>query len=754
MKAILIIITTLFLISCSGIQPIQYKSNILDNSVLRNPGKPNGGWSPSYSPEGSMIAFLSSTLHAPADLWVMNADGTEPRRLSAHGVRSFRWSADGNSLMLLTHRKGFEEVLTINVEGTSGAKRIPGLPPGANIPAYSPDGKLFAFTVRGEKSIRDLWIGTADGKRIEAVTEKIGIRSVFWGSDSRKIYYEAGGSYGVGIWEIDLSTMESTPILNKYIGTPSYSMNMKRVVYAYPTSPGEFEIHTMKLDGSDIKSYKAPRLEGKRLTVDTTGKGVYYLGKDIQKVTPEFAEPESAEKESEKAKQILPHEKTESRYKRFGNMALWYFDFETGNEKRISPEEFHASGYSLSPNSMHILLSGVLTDSFGTEIHRLDLTTGEAIRLTETRMSSWMPVPNIDSSKIAFFTNEVGVDIVKVVSYDGEELESFPGIVQEGKTRLFWLPESGGMVLFSDRGFFAFKESGPIEFVTKGDHRMFFTIDVSIQEDKILLNSVPRYGQTPGLYMLEADDNKFVQHDWRYPPAPDIAADVYMHPKWSFDGNRVAFSDRIDIWTMKSDGLGRARVTKYIENIRQGTGKFSVASYPIWSVRGDKICYTLKVYEEKTILHQLWVMNADGSDPKMLYSEEVDSEFKVYQPEYTNQPFFDYDDKQIIFTALYGGLPNILAVDISDRKIQRLTQSGAIFPVLLPEEGVIIYTSLEGNNERLWVMNSDGTDKHMFTIKEKTGEVKTADTGKIKENEKNKTSDEKINKDEANNVSE
>ena len=51
-------------------------------------------------------------------------------------------------------------------------------------------------------------------------------------------------------------------------------------------------------------------------------------------------------------------------------------------------------------------------------------------------------------------------------------------------------------------------------------------------------------------------------------------------------------------------------------------------------------------------------------------------------------------------------------------KVQRLTDKGAIYPVLLPEEDVIIYTSLEGNNERLWTMNSDGTDKKPFVIKE------------------------------------
>jgi hypothetical protein len=129
------------------------------------------------------------------------------------------------------------------------------------------------------------------------------------------------------------------------------------------------------------------------------------------------------------------------------------------------------------------------------------------------------------------------------------------------------------------------------------------------------------------------------------------------------------------------------------------------------------LCFTLTVYEEKRIIRELWVVKADGTGPKMLFSEEIDSQFQIFQPEYTNPPFFDVDDERVIFTAADKGVPNIVAVEIKNGAMRRLTTNGAVYPALLPEEGAIYYTSLEGNTEELWVMNSDGTGQHRFEIK-------------------------------------
>jgi len=685
-------------------------------------GEPNGGFNPSFSPDGSMIAFLSSTLHTPHDLWIMKTDGTGAKRLTTKGVKDFRWSPDGKSIMITVNRKGFEETLVIGIEAESAEKRITGLVPGASIPAYSPDGELFAFTAPNEKKVRDLWIGTADGERIEAVTEKISVRNVFWSPDSRKIYYEVGKDYGVGIWEMDLATMESKSILSKYIGTPGYSEKANLIAFAYPTNPGEFEIRTMKLDGSDIKNYVSPRLPGRWISWDTDGKGVYYLGQDIEEIHATEASDESAKGPPEKTAadglEKPPMHPTSKKpdFKRAGVTSLWHLDFETGAERRLSPENLHLTGFSLYSDGTKMVLVGVTEKSYAAEMFSFDMASEEVVQLTESRVSSWMAVPSRDSSKIAYFTNEGFIDTLKVVGFEGEELASYPGILQEGDMKVSWLPDSEGMMIFSGRGLFAFTEKGPIEFPNRVDHRVFFYADVSLQGDKVLLNSIPRFGETPGLYTLEIKEGKFLQTDLRYPQNPEDVPELYFQPRWSFDGRKIAFTDRVDIWTMKAEGTGRTRITTFAENNLNETGKPSLASYPVWSVNGEMICYTLTVYDEKEVIRQIWVMNADGSEGRMLFSEELDSQFQAYQAEYTNQPFFDATDERVIYTAVTNGIPDIFSVGIRDGKVQRLTEHGAIYPSLFPEEGVVIYTSLEGNNETLWIMNSDGTDKRRFII--------------------------------------
>jgi Tol biopolymer transport system component len=677
-------------------------------------GPANGGWAATFSPDGTKIAFLSSTLHTPSDLWVMNVDGNDTRRLTTRGAGDFQWTADSKTLHVSARRKGFDEVLAVSLDN-GRESRVAGLPPAASVPVFSPDGKLMAFTAPGEKKVRDLWIANADGSRAEAVTEQLGARSVFWGPDSRKVYFEVGASYGVGLWEMDLATMESRAVLNKYIGTPNLSPRAGLISFAFPLNPGKFEVRTMKLDGSETRSYAAPRLQGRWLTWDAAGTGVYFLAQDIAARSAVAG----ADAPTDPEKPAVMHQAGQAEeVEHVGVTSLWRLDLASGKEERVSPAELHLTGFSLSPDGRQALLTGLRPESRSVEIFRFDLVSGELIDMVKSRPAWWMATPTHDSAKTAFFTNESGVDTLKVVDAAGEELLSFPGVIQEGDTRFSWLPQSEALVLFSSRGLFAFSDKGPIEFSKRGDHSAFIYADTSIQEDKVLLNSVPRFGETPGLYLLEAVDGKFVQTDLRFPKSSDeYAPELYLQPKWSLDGKKIAFTDRTDVWIMNADGTGRKWITDYATANAQGAGTSAQAAFPVWSVNGEMLCYSLTVFAGKTPQRQLWIVRADGSDPRMLYSEEIDSAFQLRQQENTHQPFFDISDERIIFTGVDGGLPNILAVEVATGRLHRLTETGAIFPVLLPEEDLILYTSLEENTERLWVMNSHGTQKRPFEIK-------------------------------------
>jgi Tol biopolymer transport system component len=469
-----------------------------------------------------------------------------------------------------------------------------------------------------------------------------------------------------------------------------------------------FDVHTMKPDGTGVASMKAPRLAERWLAWSPDGTSVHYLG---AVTAPAAAGATPAPVTGE-----LPHGKPKTAE---GATSLWRLDLESGSERRLSPEDLHVIDFSSSPDGQTVV-AGLLPSSTGPEIFRLDAATGAAARLTTSRPSEWMPVPSPDATRVAYATNEGALDALRVADLEGEEIAAYPGFALEDDAKFFWLPKAGGLLVFSGRGMHAFSEKGPIAIPTAKDHRALLHADVSLQDDKVALSAIPRYGETPGLYVLEAVDDAFVQRDLRYVSAAEDDSTRYLQPRWSTDGRRIAFTDGTDVWTMNADGTERRRLTAYADASKERKGGPSAASFPVWAVRGGRVAYTLTVYSGASVLRELWVVDADGKSPRRVFSEEVDSQFQVFLPEYTSAPFFDASDAHLIATVLHRGLPNVVSIDLASGKTTALTETGAISPAMLPEEDSIVYTSLQGNDERIWIMNANGTAKRPLLSRDRT----------------------------------
>lgn len=108
---------------------------------------------PQISPDGRHIAFVVRVTDLEAnkgltDLWLVNTDGTNLRRLTSHPAAdvSPRWMPDGKSLLFLSSRSGSMQVWRIPLDGGE-AEQITREPLDADHLVIAPNGKLIAYAM-------------------------------------------------------------------------------------------------------------------------------------------------------------------------------------------------------------------------------------------------------------------------------------------------------------------------------------------------------------------------------------------------------------------------------------------------------------------------------------------------------------------------------------------------------------------------------------------------------------------------------
>lgn len=124
---------------------------------------------PAWSPDGGKIAFSSSRSGRP-HIYVMNTDGSDVRRISFEGDynEGANWSPDGKKLVYAS-RSGtrFRIVLTdlISLE----TKILAQGPKSYEEPTFSPDGSKIAFTVRQGREAQ-IFVMDVDGSNWRQLT--------------------------------------------------------------------------------------------------------------------------------------------------------------------------------------------------------------------------------------------------------------------------------------------------------------------------------------------------------------------------------------------------------------------------------------------------------------------------------------------------------------------------------------------------------------------------------------------------------
>lgn len=135
--------------------------------------------SPSWSPDGSQIAFVSERSGSP-QIYVMGADGSNPHRVTFAGAQNTdpAWSPKGDRIAFVS-REGHFDVFTVRTDGT-GMERVTQGQGDNEDPSWSPDGNYVAFSSTREGGAH-IWIASADGRhQVKVTSGKGGYTNPHW----------------------------------------------------------------------------------------------------------------------------------------------------------------------------------------------------------------------------------------------------------------------------------------------------------------------------------------------------------------------------------------------------------------------------------------------------------------------------------------------------------------------------------------------------------------------------------------------
>ncbi len=184
------------------------------------PGGNGGSFVPDWSYDGTRIAyaFVDPSVGHP-EVWVMNADGTQPTRLTVTPSGSpFTWSLHPSwepgdeRIYYASTASGTSQVWGLFSNGLGQEQKTSGLGPDfphANATEFGREGKL-AFWAGFEGQYGEVWIwdepGSESPRRLTSTTDPCNSDNPAWAPDGTKLLFDSNQpspNGGVNIWAID-----------------------------------------------------------------------------------------------------------------------------------------------------------------------------------------------------------------------------------------------------------------------------------------------------------------------------------------------------------------------------------------------------------------------------------------------------------------------------------------------------------------------------------------------------------------------
>ena len=126
-------------------------------------------------PGGNGAIAFASERAGPQEIYVMNPDGSSPRRLTTTGGEYPAWSSDGTKLVYSSHREGNAKLFTMNPDGTAQTRLTDSTIFQDLDPSWSSGGQQGFIAFRSNRVNGDqVWVMNGNGTAVQQLTDTPG----------------------------------------------------------------------------------------------------------------------------------------------------------------------------------------------------------------------------------------------------------------------------------------------------------------------------------------------------------------------------------------------------------------------------------------------------------------------------------------------------------------------------------------------------------------------------------------------------
>jgi Tol biopolymer transport system component len=196
---------------------------------------------PSVSPDGRTIAYESDAAGGNYDIWLMDANGFNPRRLTTEPSREVgpAWSPDGAAIVFMSDRQNPEfDIYTMNADGSNVRRLTNGQ---TNwFPQFAPDGTRIALHIGRDVHVMD----AKTGQLTRLTTDPANGMYPSWSPDGQRIVFMSWRDGITGIFSMNADGSDQKKIAGAPAGSaidPRLSPDGRRVAFVVTptTSPTE-----------------------------------------------------------------------------------------------------------------------------------------------------------------------------------------------------------------------------------------------------------------------------------------------------------------------------------------------------------------------------------------------------------------------------------------------------------------------------------------------------------------------------------